>query len=70
MTNQFRDVPMHPHLIEQGFLVFAKASATGPMVMERYGEPPVVRVGRRQRDEMVVETAVPRDIYQVIPISR
>ncbi|KQU54440.1 hypothetical protein ASG72_02025 [Bosea sp. Leaf344] len=30
-TGQYRDVPIHPHLIEQGFLEFVKGSAAGPL---------------------------------------
>ena len=30
-TNVYRDVPLHPHLIELGFLDFVKASGPGPL---------------------------------------
>lgn len=30
-TDQFRDVPLHPHLVENGFLDFVKASSAGPL---------------------------------------
>lgn len=30
-TGQYRDVPLHPHLIELGFLDFVKASGAGPL---------------------------------------
>jgi integrase len=30
-TGQYRDVPIHPHLIERGFLGFVKASLSGPL---------------------------------------
>ncbi len=30
-TNTFRMVPLHEHLIEQGFLDFVKANGTGPL---------------------------------------
>lgn len=30
-TGQYRDVPLHPHLIELGFLDFVKGSGAGPL---------------------------------------
>lgn len=33
-TGQYRDVPLHPHLVEMGFLDFVRASAEGPLFYE------------------------------------
>ena len=30
-TGRFRDVPLHPHLIEQGFVEFIRKHRTGPL---------------------------------------
>ncbi|WP_242220105.1 DUF6538 domain-containing protein [Shinella zoogloeoides] len=33
-TGQYRDVPLHPHLVEMGFLDFVRASPEGPLFYE------------------------------------
>ncbi|WP_416356314.1 site-specific integrase [Aureimonas phyllosphaerae] len=53
-TGQYRDVPIHPHLIEQGFLTFARRTKTGPIFYDPKTEgegsavtPPYKKLGER-----------------------
>lgn len=32
---RYRDIPLHPHLVEQGFITFVQASAEGPLFHEK-----------------------------------
>ncbi len=53
-SGQYRDVPLHPHLIELGFLDFAKASGSEPLfykpIPDRTTEHPWHSVARRVSD--------------------
>ncbi|NJL08290.1 MAG: site-specific integrase [Methylacidiphilales bacterium] len=53
-TGEERTIPLHPHLLDQGFVGFAKACGDGPLFYEparlkvlRPGDRPSVRVGQR-----------------------
>ena len=41
--NKRREVPLHPHLVEQGFLMFVEASGQGPV----FYDPNLARTGSR-----------------------
>jgi integrase len=47
-TGEFRDVPLHPHLIELGFLEFVSASDNGPLFYSK-----VTRKGRTHPSKQV-----------------
>jgi len=53
-SGQYRDVPLHPHLIELGFLDFVKASGSEPLfykpIPDRTNEHPWHSVARRVSD--------------------
>lgn len=53
-SGQYRDVPLHPHLIELGFLDFVKASGSEPLfykpIPDRTTEHPWHSVARRVSD--------------------
>ncbi len=40
-TGQFREVPLHPHVIEQGFLKFVEKAADGPLFYSPKAKPEV-----------------------------